>query len=330
MVLRSSIDLSFLSNFTFFLVRYPKINLSLECATKLINVNMWKSKQLVLLICFLTFGIIGWSYNGNNDQDGINQKNEKGKQGKWIYYGKDRPEAGIPAEGKVEEGKYVDDRKEGIWIKYHNDGVTPKLKGEYENNRPKGNYTKYHQNGKIKEIGNFEKNQYHDSLKRFHENGQLEYEADYNEGGKEQGKVKYYYPNGQLEFEYTSSNGTPTGKAVRYYENGDVKEIIEYAADGSVSKSTEKEMVNDPVKVKDPGQSNEPAPAIGSSPKTKGVKWQPNGYNKVYNEDDEIWQDGVFKNGKLWDGKVYVYDRDGILLKVKVYKSGVYHSDGQL
>lgn len=291
---------------------------------------MWKSKQLVLLICFLTFGIIGWSYNGNNDQDGINQKNEKGKQGKWIYYGKDRPEAGIPAEGKVEEGKYVDDRKEGIWIKYHNDGVTPKLKGEYENNRPKGNYTKYHQNGKIKEIGNFEKNQYHDSLKRFHENGQLEYEADYNEGGKEQGKVKYYYPNGQLEFEYTSSNGTPTGKAVRYYENGDVKEIIEYAADGSVSKSTEKEMVNKPVTVTDPGASKDPAPAIGSSPKTKGVKWQPNGYNKVYNDDDEIWQDGVFKNGKLWDGKVYVYDRDGILLKVKVYKSGVYHSDGQL
>ncbi|MDH4473422.1 MAG: hypothetical protein QE487_12515 [Fluviicola sp.] len=290
---------------------------------------MWKSKQLVLLICFLTFGIIGWSYNGNNDQDGINQKNEKGKQGKWIYYGKDRPEAGIPAEGKVEEGKYIDDRKEGIWIKYHNDGVTPKLKGEYENNRPKGNYTKYHQNGKIKEIGNFEKNQYHDSLKRFHENGQLEYEADYNEGGKEQGKVKYYYPNGQLEFEYTSSNGTPTGKAVRYYENGDVKEIIEYAVDGSVSKSTEKEMVNQPVTVRDPGQSNERAPAVGT-PKTKGVKWQPNGYNKVYNEDDEIWQDGVFKDGKLWDGKVYVYDRDGILLKVKVYKSGVYHSDGQL
>ncbi|HLP54821.1 MAG TPA: hypothetical protein VK151_07325 [Fluviicola sp.] len=292
---------------------------------------MWKSKQLVLLICFLTFGIVGWSYNGNNDQDGTNKTDAKGlKQGKWIYYGKDRPEAGIPAEGKVEEGKYVDDRKEGIWIKYHNDGITPKLKGEYENNRPKGNYTKYHQNGKIKEIGNFEKNQYHDSLKRFHENGQLEYEANYNEGGKEQGKVKYYYPNGQLEFEYSSNNGTPTGKAVRYYENGDVKEIIEYAADGSVSKSTEKEMVNDPVKVKDPGASNERAPAIGSSPKTKGVKWQPNGYNKVYNEDDEIWQDGVFKEGKLWDGKVYVYDRDGILLKVKVYKSGVYHSDGQL
>ncbi len=39
------------------------------------------------------------------------------KQGKWIYFGKDRPETGTPPAGKVEEGKYIDDRKEGFWIK---------------------------------------------------------------------------------------------------------------------------------------------------------------------------------------------------------------------
>jgi antitoxin component YwqK of YwqJK toxin-antitoxin module len=292
---------------------------------------MWKSKQLVLLICFLAIGNLGFSFRANNDQDGkTNQSDGKGKQGKWIYYGKDRPESGIPAEGKVEEGNYRDDRKEGVWIKYHNDGITPKLKGEYENNRPKGNYTKYHPNGKIREIGNFEKNQYHDSLKRFHENGKLEYEAKFNEGGKEQGKVKYYYVNGQVEFVYETNNGIPFGKATRYYENGDVKEIIEYGADGSVVSSTPKEMQNPAVKVVDPSVSNERAPAVGSTPRTNGVKWQPNGYNKVFNDDNEISQDGIFRDGKLWDGKVYVYDRDGILLKVKVYKGGVYHSDGQL
>ena len=89
-------------------------------------------------------------------------------------------------------------------------------------------------------------------------------------------------------------------------------------------------MVNPDVKVVDPGASKEKAPAISGTPRTKGVKFLPNGYNKVYNDDDEIWQDGIFKDGKLHDGKVYVYDRDGILLKVKVYKAGLYHSDGQL
>jgi antitoxin component YwqK of YwqJK toxin-antitoxin module len=260
----------------------------------------------------------------------INKKDNEGrKQGRWIYFGKDRPQEGYPADGKIEEGDYKDDRKEGQWIKYHNDGATPKLKGEYVNNRPQGPYVKYYANGKIKEQGTFVRNLYQDSLKRFHENGKVEYQAKYNETGKEQGSVKYFYPNGQVEFEYSAEDGKPTGKAVRYFENGDVKEILYYNSEGSVEKSEQKEMVNPAVKVVDPGISKETAPKI-ASPKTKGAKFQPNGYNKVYNSNDEIWQDGNFKNGLLWDGKVYEYDRDGILLKVKVYKNGLYHSDGQL
>lgn len=291
-------------------------------------------KFLFLLLFSLT--VTGTSFAGDLyrfglfQDDKINQKDGSGKkQGKWVYYGKDRPQEGYPMEGKIEEGPYKDDRKDGVWIKYHNDGITPKLKGVYSNNRPKGSYTKYHANGKIRETGSFEKNQYQDSLKRFHQNGQLEYEAKYNELGKEQGKVKFYYPNGQVEFEYAAENGVASGKAFRYYENGDIKEAIEYNSDGTVAKSEPKDMVNPPITVKDPGASVEGAPII-SNPIVKGGKFQPNGYNKVYNTEDEIWQDGDFKGSRLYNGKVYVYDRDGILLKVKVYKNGVYHSDGQL
>lgn len=265
-----------------------------------------------------------------NDNEKINQKDRNGlKQGYWIYYGKDRPEAGIPPSGKIEEGPYEDDRKHGVWIKYHNDGVTPRIKGTYVNNRPQGYYQKMHPNGKIKEEGTFIRNSYRDSLKRYHENGVLEFSAEYNADGREQGTVKYYYPNGQLEFEYKAENGKPNGKATRYYENGDVKELIEYDAEGRVVSSIQKDMVKPTVNVKDPGASKEKAPFV-SRPKTKGAKFIPNGYNKCYNENDEIWQDGEFRNGSLWDGKVYEYDSDGILLKVKVFKQGVYHSDGQL
>ncbi|MDH4474063.1 MAG: hypothetical protein QE487_15755 [Fluviicola sp.] len=257
--------------------------------------------------------------------DTINQRDSNGlKQGYWIYYGSDRPESGIPANGKVEEGTYIDDKKEGIWIKYHNDGVTPKLKAEYKNNRPVGNYTTIR--GNIIEIGNFEKNQYHDSVIRGSSLGR-EYEAFFNENGKEEGRVNYYYSSGQLEFTYNSVNGTPTGKATRYYENGDIKERIEYSEDGSVAKSEQFGQVNlDPSEI----ISAEKAPSLVNPMYTKGIKWNPDGYNKVYNEDDEVWQDGIFKEGKLWEGKLYVYDRDGILLRVKVFKNGVYHSDGQL
>jgi hypothetical protein len=88
-------------------------------------------------------------------------------------------------------------------------------------------------------------------------------------------------------------------------------------------------MVRPTVTVEDPGASKETAPIV-QRPRTKGAKFVLNGYNKVYNQNDEIWQDGTFRNGQLWDGKVYEYDSDGILLRVKVFKKGVYHSDGQL
>ncbi len=284
---------------------------------------------LAALLVLSSAVVIGSPLQGVQNPD-INKKDSEGrKQGHWIYYGKDRPQEGYPADGMIEEGDYKDDRKEGQWVKYYNDGSTPKLKGEYVNNRPQGPYVKYYANGKIKEQGTFVRNLYQDTLNRFHENGKVEYQAKYNESGKEQGSVKYFFPNGQIEFEYTAEEGKPTGKAMRYYENGDVKEELYYNAEGSVEKSEQKEMVNAAVNVVDPGVSKETAPKV-TSPKTKGTKFQPNGYNKVYNSNDEIWQDGNFKNGLLWDGKVYEYDRDGILLKVKVYKNGLYHSDGQL
>ncbi len=155
-----------------------------------------------------------------------------------------------------------------------------------------------------------------------------EYQATYNEKGKEQGVVQYFYSNGQLEFEYFAENGTATGKATRYYENGDVKEIIVYDADGQVLKNTEYPMINPPIVS---AIAVEKPPTINPSHlNTKGIKWQPNGYNRIYTDDNEIWLDGVFKNGQLCDGKMCIYDLDGILLRVKLYQNGLYFSDGQL
>jgi len=255
------------------------------------------------------------------------------KQGHWIYFGKDRPDSGIPADGKVEEGDYINDRKEGTWIKYHEDGKTPKIKGEYENNRPKGKYTKTGPWGKLREEGTFEKNGWRDSLKRFYDNGQLEYEAWFNEDGKEHGRVNFYYENGQLELTYIANNGTPT-ESVSYDINGklistkrvcfsgdhDYKERITYVPDSKT------EIIVSP---KQPQSESKP-PVLPENPNTKGLIFKPNGYNKIYNDEEEIWMDGEFVNGQLYNGKYYVYDRDGILLHVRVFKKGIYHSDGQI
>ncbi len=255
------------------------------------------------------------------------------KQGHWIFYGKDRPDSGIPGEGKVEEGDYLNDRKEGLWIKYHDDGKTPKIKCEYKNNRPVGVYVRTGISGIPKEIGTFEKNRQLDSLKRFYDNGKLEYEAWYNENGKEHGRVNYFYESGQLEWTYIATDGVPS-QSVRYDINGqmipgrtvihsgEIKEPITYIPDS---------VKNYPVSTQlSETRQKTPLPHLPETPNTRDMPFKPNGYNKVYNSDNEIWLDGTFVNGQLYDGKHYVYDRDGILLWIQIFKKGVYHSDGQI
>lgn len=251
------------------------------------------------------------------------------RTGKWVYTGADKPNSGIAKTGKVEEGIYVNGRKEGVWTKYHKDGKTPKLKGNYVDNRPDGAYTRYYSSGQIKEQGSFSKNGYKGELIRYHTNGKISYKALYNNEGKETGKVQYFHENGKIALEYTMKNGLLTGKVSRFNGQGNLIESFDVSSTGSISNV--KSFSNAP---KATNQGNTTGSVIYppkiANPRTKGLKFVTNGYNKVYNSNDEIWMEGDFKNGQLWDGKVYDYDNDGILQKVRIFKAGRYHSDGQL
>lgn len=295
-----------------------------------------KSYLLTFTLLFFvsaSYASIGFFIEGNDEDDQdepkINQVDDQGrKQGKWIFLGKDQPEKGYSDDGKISEGPFKDDRKNGEWTMYYKDGVTPKTKGVFKNNRPNGPFIRYHQNGKPREIGTFSKRKYSDSLQRFNEKGIKVYDAKYDKSGKESGTVTHYHDNGKPEFVYTAKNGVPTGKAYRYWPNGDVMEELVYDEDGSIKETTGViERTNPAVEVESPSSVNikkapKPYPSIAD--------FEPNGYNKIRNDDLELWQEGDFKNGLLWDGRLYVYDEDGLLLKVEVYKEGKYHSDGQL
>ena len=250
------------------------------------------------------------------------------KQGPWLYLGKDKPEKGYPAEGKIEEGPYLDNRKNGVWTKYHKDGMTPRLVGNYVYGRAKGDYTKTFANGQVKEVGTRGNKKMTGTLKRYFEDGQVSQEKNFNAEGKEDGVQKMYHPNGQVWLEYETKNGVKTGKQIRYTETGEVKQIITYNPDGTIANKEEKE-VKEVVKPEETVESGGNGPT-GVGKDTNGKPFEKNGYNKTYNSDKELEMDGKFKNGKLWDGKLYKYDSDGILLKIEIWKLGKYHSDGQL
>ncbi len=289
----------------------------------------------VLLLLFLTFSAISNALHFPakvssiifQNETEINQKDSQGrKQGRWVILGKDKPYKGYPDDGKIEEGNYKDNRKHGTWIKYYKDGKTPRVIGEFNNGRPKGKYKKMYTSGKVKEEGTFENGKHKGKYTKFFENGRLAQEKNFNEAGLEEGTQKYYYPNGQVELELTKSNGVNTGKSYRYTKDGQLEEVVTYKEDGKVASVEEKEITEIPTGGDEEGTGG----PNGSNGNMRGMVFDKNGYNKVYNDDEELWLDGKFKNGKLWDGKLYKYDSDGILLKIEVWKNGKYHSDGQL
>jgi len=261
-----------------------------------------------------------------------NKRNSSGKrEGKWVFTGKELPQTGVSKDTKVEEGYYVNGRKQGQWIKYYKDGKTPKLKGNYSDNRPEGPYTRYHTNGKIAEQGTFGKNGYKGPLTRYYENGQVAYKANFNNEGQESGLVQHFHPNGRLALSYTVKAGEVRGKVARYDQQGQLLSSFQIDDTGKIG-AAQKASPKQVQVVPHVGQTQDVTiyPPHLTNPKMKGLRFVPNGYNKVYNANDEIWMDGEFKNGQLFDGKVYDYDQDGILQKVRIFKNGKYHSEGQL
>lgn len=161
--------------------------------------------------------------------DTINQKDLDGKrQGYWIFYGKDRPEAGYPDTGKIEEGRYVDNRKTGLWIKYHKDGITPRLKGEYINNRPNGHYNKFYDTGILQEEGHFYRGKYKGELIRYHRNGNMRFISTYDDAGRQIGDSYYFYENGCKEALYRYDTAGVCTMSIHYYAEpcDSVKETI--------------------------------------------------------------------------------------------------------
>ena len=282
---------------------------------------------MFILLFILPFEFVAQS-------DTLNQKDSLGrKQGHWVFYGKDQPQKGYPAEGKISEGDYLNDRKNGEWIMYYKDGVTPKIKGTFINNRPTGSYQTYNRDGILKEKGTFENMRNSGKTTSYWPNGNLREILFYNEHGKLHGDLKFYYETGELEAEITFINGVMTDTVKRYYSDGGLKELAIFDSTGAKIDSFIKPQIiqdstgNELYRIVEPNNASR----VPRQPISKPIVPCPQQQeSKIYNEDKYLLYEGYFKNCRLWDGRHYIYDDDGLLLKVKVYKEGKYHSDGQL
>lgn len=303
--------------------------------------NQFVAFLLCMVVCQCSFAL-------QRDDDTINRLNKAGKRvGYWIMTEDNQPiTAGSPLKRK--EGRYVNGRRNGAWIYYFSDAKTIRLIGEFVDNRPGGAYFRFDKKGEITQassvIRKISSKQHYETFNNmfacrlmFHNRemvaGQVFFkpkvfevpyaynfwmEEKIEESRQVASEVNFSWLNGNYAQLYANYLKVRTPKK-HLEENTSIKEVAR-----KINKLNEEENRN-------PSPTNVITPPVVVDPRVaRGLIFQPNGFNKLYTRSDEIWIDGYFRNGQLKDGKVFLYDHDGVLLKVRVYKDGKYVSDGGL
>lgn len=252
------------------------------------------------------------------------------RQGQWIITARSNINIGYTDGELLEEGNYINGRKEGIWKKYFPGG---KLKSEifYAGSRPKGPYTLYYENGNVEESGNWARTKNTGEFKRFHPNGKVAQSFTFTPSGQRSGKQTYYYANGNVRLEGTWTGGVETGEMKEYYESGDIMTVKNFNA-GILDKSSVESYATK-TKAKDAvqeiiDQGKDINVTVGKTEAPNQGTFNGEGYKQIFNDDKQIAKDGTFKRYRLMEGKQYVYGDNGLLQQVMIFKEGRYIGDG--
>lgn len=260
-------------------------------------------------------------------QDTLNVVDEQGrKQGYWKVLA---PKAEKPEYDNgqlIEEGRYTNNKRIGVWKRYWPNGnVMSEI--SYQMGRPKGDYRTFYPNGKAEEQGTWDLDRNTGKFQRWHPNGKLAQDFSFNPYGVRDGEQKYYHENGQLAVAVNVEEGKEDGALKRYDTSGQLTQSAQFndgVIDAANSKWIKPVAKADDVK---PDPKAEAAPAPAPTERTNAMVFRENGYNTLYDKQLRLAQQGEFKNGRLWDGKRYEYDGDGLLQRIRIYKQGRYFGD---
>jgi len=292
------------------------------------SVKIFSVKKFLLLsVSLATVTAFSQSFELDpaNKKDTINVIDFKGmKQSRWIVYGKNKPDTCYARTSKVEEGIYADNRKKGIWTSYFCSGNVYK-KITFQNGRPDGYAIFFHENGKTAEEGTWKTNKWMGAYKTYYDNGQVQQEFTFNQAGKREGAQKYYYVDGKVQIEGNWNNGKENGVVTEYHPDGSLKKTVNFA-NGSADLASIKEFQpKKEVKTQDVVVSNKKATATKEEAvvNAKGPTLL-NGYHILFNTSRQKTKEGTFKDNRLMEGKNYIYDKNGILEQIEIYKNGVF------
>ena len=127
---------------------------------------------------------------------------------------------------KKEEGYYIDDKKDGKWTEWDENGQIS-LEGSYTEGKENGNWTYWSKSGQIKKEHNFIDGKWIE----WNENGQISLEGNYTEGNLASETKYSYYKNGQKKEEVNWKGDKKEGKLTSWFENGQKRQERNYNHD---------------------------------------------------------------------------------------------------
>ncbi|MBP9080445.1 MAG: toxin-antitoxin system YwqK family antitoxin [Flavobacteriales bacterium] len=279
--------------------------------------------RLTLLACTWALALHAVAaQSGPAATDTLNRLDDLGrKQGWWQIAG---PVPGKPdyrAGIMYEEGRYVDSRRTGTWKRYWPNGK-PRSEVNYVKGLAKGAYATFYPDGRPEEQGSWDLDRNTGTFKRWYANGHLMQEFIFDAHGTRNGQQKYYHENGRLQVEVGIVDGKEEGTLKRYYPNGDLQEQVEFHAGEADGKSLRTFKPTGPVATAPVPAEATPAPAKRAEEQPNAADFRAEGWNTLYDGQHRLAQQGLYRKGRLWEGKVYKYDRNGLLYRIEVYDQG--------
>jgi antitoxin component YwqK of YwqJK toxin-antitoxin module len=220
---------------------------------------------------------------------------------------------------KVEEGAYVNNEKEGVWKRYWPNGAM-RSEISYEHGKPEGPYKLYFANGTKEETGRWHDGKLTDRFQRYQSNGIIKEDLTYDKEGSRHGRQQYYHENGTLALEVDMQQGVEHGVQKRYDDHGQLMEERNF--DNGRSKPGGVKSYMTPQQTQAAQMS---AGTIGLSEEhtTNGSQpFHPDGYNALYDKAGNMCVSGDFLNGKLYNGRVFHYNADGLKTGTEIFTRG--------
>lgn len=283
------------------------------------------SPTVVLLVMVCTAH--GHQHGFFPQTDSLNQTDGTGrKQGLWRIVAPNADKPGYKDGQLIEEGTYSNGKRAGTWRRYWPNG---ELMSEitYQMGRPRGPYKTFYPSGKVEEQGSWDLDRNTGKFQRWHPNGQLAQDFSFTADGVRDGEQRYYHENGKLAVQVNVDQGKEDGSLKRYTPDGQLQQVAEFN-DGVINAANSRYIKPVPkaedVKA-DPKAA--PAPVVTPEETTNAITFRENGFNTLYDRQLRISQQGDFKQGRLWDGKRYNYDKNGILQRIQIFKQGRYAGD---